>query len=313
MQPHILLQCLSACGIPAQLQLWILDFLTNRRQYVRTGSEVSNQITVNTGAPQGCVLSAFLFIIYTNSLSMNNDQCKVYKYADDTAVLGLIHNEDETFYRDTIENVCSWCDRNYLVLNASKTKEMIFDFRKNKSNIDSVTINSQDIEIAKKYKYLGVYIQDNLKWDIHVNEQIKKANKRLYHVRCLSKLKVDNTLISLFYNSVISSVLTYAISSWWNSCTQLLKDNIHNVRNKVRKIIKTQTNNAIEDPHEVYISKCTKLGNKIIADDSHPLHEHFKTLPRGKRLASLKCRTSRYLNTFVPSCVRLLNENIPTM
>ena len=60
-QPHILINRLQEYNIPARLQLFILDFLTNRRQYVRTDTELSSATVINTGAPQGCVLSAFLF------------------------------------------------------------------------------------------------------------------------------------------------------------------------------------------------------------------------------------------------------------
>ena len=60
MQPHNLINRLAQYKVPARLQLFILDFLTNRKQYVRTGTEVSSTITINTGAPQGCVLSAFM-------------------------------------------------------------------------------------------------------------------------------------------------------------------------------------------------------------------------------------------------------------
>ena len=87
MQPHILINRLAAYNVPARLQLIVLDFLTNRHQYVRTASEISSAIPINTGAPQGCVLSAFLFIVYTNALSLCSRFCKIIKYADDTVVI----------------------------------------------------------------------------------------------------------------------------------------------------------------------------------------------------------------------------------
>ena len=83
MQPHIIISRLAEYNISARLQLLVLDFLTNRQQYVRTECEISSTITVNTGAPQGCVLSAFLFIVYTNALSLSSENCKIIKYAMD--------------------------------------------------------------------------------------------------------------------------------------------------------------------------------------------------------------------------------------
>ena len=121
MQPHTLINRLAEYNIPARLQLFVLDFLTDRKQYVRTEIELSSTTSINTGAPQGCVLSAFLFIIYTNALSLCSTTCKIIKYADDTVVIGLINNDNEQEYRDTVSYV-SWCNENHLNLNAGKTK-----------------------------------------------------------------------------------------------------------------------------------------------------------------------------------------------
>ena len=82
MQPHTLINRLAEYNIPARLQLFVLDFLTHRKQYVRTEIELSSTTSINTGVPQGCVLSAFLFIVYTNALSLCSTTCKVIKYAD---------------------------------------------------------------------------------------------------------------------------------------------------------------------------------------------------------------------------------------
>ena len=42
---------------------WILDYLTNRPQYVRTRDCVSDTVVCSTGAPQGTVLAPFLFTL----------------------------------------------------------------------------------------------------------------------------------------------------------------------------------------------------------------------------------------------------------
>ena len=53
---------------------------------------------------------------------MNNGECLILRYADDTIIVGLIHNDDETMYRNTVEYVHKWCNDNYLDLNVSKRK-----------------------------------------------------------------------------------------------------------------------------------------------------------------------------------------------
>ena len=129
MQPHILIRRLSEYNIPARLQLLIL---TNRQQYVRAESEASSAITINTRAQQRCVWSALLFILYTNVISLSSENCRFIKYADDTLVTELISDNNEEEYKSTIDYGSQWCSDNFLNLNTSKTKELIFDTRRNK-------------------------------------------------------------------------------------------------------------------------------------------------------------------------------------
>ena len=113
---------------------------------------------------------------------LNNKSCKIIKFADDTIILGLISDNDETEYKNVTDFVTNWCDNNYLELNVSKTIEMVFDFRKTqnvKSPVTSSTIHGNNVSFANSYKYLVVTIQDDLKWDCHITNQVKKANKGL--------------------------------------------------------------------------------------------------------------------------------------
>ena len=64
------------------------------------------------------------------------------------------------------------------------------------------------METVTSYNYLGVTLDDKLNFEAHINNQIRKANKRLYFVRNMNKLKVQINIIHLFYNTIISSELT---------------------------------------------------------------------------------------------------------
>ncbi len=94
------------------------------------GQFTSNSITLNVGAPQGCVLSPLLYSLYTHDCVSSHSSTSIVKFADDTVVLGLISNNDETAYLGEVERLTSWCQDNCLSLNVSKTKELIVDFRK---------------------------------------------------------------------------------------------------------------------------------------------------------------------------------------
>jgi hypothetical protein len=54
----------------------------------------------------------------------------IIKFADDTTVVGLITNNDETAYREKVRALRVCCQESNLILNVNKTKEMIVDLRK---------------------------------------------------------------------------------------------------------------------------------------------------------------------------------------
>ncbi|KAA0724168.1 putative RNA-directed DNA polymerase from transposon BS [Triplophysa tibetana] len=152
--PSKLISKLGNLGINNSTCNWIMDFLTNRPQLVRLGHICSTTITLNTGVPQGCVLSPFLYSLFTLDCRPVNGSNSFIKFADDTTVIGLISNNDETAYREEVRHLATWCSDNNLLLNTSKTKEIIVDFRKAKGGThDPIHINGMAVERVSSFKF----------------------------------------------------------------------------------------------------------------------------------------------------------------
>ncbi len=128
--PATLVAKLQTLGLNRSLCSWILDFLTGRIQVVRMGNNTSSPLTLNTGAPQGCVLSPLLYSLYTHDCTATHSSNVIVKFADDTTVIGLITDNDETAYREEVSTLTKWCQENHLSLNINKTKELVVDFRR---------------------------------------------------------------------------------------------------------------------------------------------------------------------------------------
>ena len=125
---------IQSLRVPQSKCLWILDFLLNRPQVVNIGDNLSSSVTLSTGTPQGCVLSPMLYSLFTHDCLSCHVRTKILQFANDTRVIGLITNSDESEYRDQVNKLISWCNDNNLELNVNKTKEMIVDFRRKKSS-----------------------------------------------------------------------------------------------------------------------------------------------------------------------------------
>lgn len=110
----------------------------------------------------------------------------------------------------------TWMNQNKLVLNAEKTKMMIFE---NKRTIFSQQLfyGRQLIEAVKQYKYLGLTITSNFKWDAHV-DSIKL--KILPYIFAIFRLKniLPQVSLKMIYDSYIHSHLLY-LNPIWGGCS----------------------------------------------------------------------------------------------
>ena len=70
------------------------------------------------------------------------------------------------YHKQTV-NFVNWCDKNYLYLKVSKTKEMCIDLRKSQRCPKPVYIKGEAVERVDTYKYLGVVFDSKLNWKVN--------------------------------------------------------------------------------------------------------------------------------------------------
>lgn len=210
-RPHVLIRKLLEINVNSNLVKWIYSYLSNRPQYTRIRNTTSDTIFTNTGAPQGYVLSYLLFTLYTNGCKSIHPSCSIIKYADDTAIVGKIENDSAEEFLLQVNNFVNWCKSHFLTLNVKKTKEIIIDFKVKKCVPDPIIIANEQIGRVEEYKCLGIVIDDKLTGSQNTQHVYKKCQQRIHCLRLLGNIRVDHTILSLFYKAVIESILSYCM------------------------------------------------------------------------------------------------------
>ena len=175
---------------------------------VRVGNNTSATLILNTGAPQGCVLSPLLSSLFTHDCTARHDSYTIIKFADDTTVVGLINDNDETSYREEVRDLAGWCQ-----------KEMIVDYRKRRTEYVPILINRAEVEQVESFKFLGVHITNNLTWSKHTKTVVKRARQNLFPLRRLKRFGMGPEILKRFYSCNIESILTGCITAWYGNCS----------------------------------------------------------------------------------------------
>ena len=150
--PFKLVIKLRAFCLNSSLCKWILDFL-------RGGNNTSAMMILNTGAPQGCGRSPLLYSLFTHDCVAMHDS--IIKFTDDTIVVGLINNNDETAYREEVRALVEWCQENNLSLNVNQTKGQIANYRRQKREHAPI-LRRAAVDKVKIFKFLNEHITEDL-------------------------------------------------------------------------------------------------------------------------------------------------------
>ncbi len=199
------------------------------KQHVRMGKLVSDPRTISTGSPQCCVVSHLLFSLYTNCCSSSHESVKLLTFGDDSTLIGLISDGDESACRWEIDHLVTWCNQHNLEFSAVKTVKMGIDLRKNPASPAPIILCNSSVETVDSVCFLGTIITQDLKWEFNTSALIKKAQQRMYFLGQLKKFNLPKTMMLHFYTSIIESILTTSITIWYAAAPAKDKGNVSSV------------------------------------------------------------------------------------
>ncbi|PWA21791.1 hypothetical protein CCH79_00018882, partial [Gambusia affinis] len=130
-----------------------------------------------------CVMSPFLYSLFTYDCRPVHGSNDIIKFADDTTVIGLIR-DDEAAYREEVD----------------------------RGTLSYIHIKGTVVERVDTFKFLGVHISEDLTWTTSCSKLIKKAHQRLFFMRTLRKNHLSSEILTNFYRCTIESILTNCIT-----------------------------------------------------------------------------------------------------
>ena len=203
---------------------------------------------------------------------------------------------------------------------STSVKKNCISFSKNNADLPPLFINGQELEVVQNAKLLGVTITNNLSWNIHINETIKKTSKRLYFLRPLKRNGVSTSDLVRFY-TCIRSVCDYAVPVFQSSLPNYLINDLEGLQKRALSIICPHLSyneslafldmDSLFDHHSFL---CSSLFSKILDDEEHKLHHLLpprhtpKYNFRQSRLFDPGYETNRTKNSFINFQCNLTNN-----
>ena len=158
------------------------------------------------------------------------------------------------------------------------------DYKKQKLLVDGKVL-----ETVESARILGVTISCNLKWNNHVNDVIKRANKPLYFLVLLKRARVPADDIINFYCTTIRPVLEYCAQIFHHALPAYLSDDIERVQRRALSIISPELSyhdsldrHGLASLYDRRMKLCTDLFLSI----SNPSHKLYNLLPDRRHLMS---------------------------
>ena len=181
---------------------------------------------------------------------------------------------------------------------------MVIDFRKQTKVPDLIVIKEEDEEKEDTFQYLDVVLDNKLTWKQNTDSIVKKTKPRLYCLRKLRTFNVHNTLLQLFYISIVSSTLTFEMACWGG-------DRLKHDREKLNKISKTASvviGKEQEDIDTIHEHRTLSKMKKILNDKTHPFYSIYvqQRIECSGRYILPITHTNRHMRSFFPNLYQIL-------
>lgn len=185
-------------GLKKTVSSWISTYLQPRTCRVNVGDSYSAEKQLKCGVPQGSCMGPYLYLMYASTLhEVIPESIQLHGYADDHAFkTDFIASKKEKYMEDQAKkklekcalSVGEWMSQNKLKMNNTKTEVINFSSRQQAEKIHNkdFDINGSTIKVSENIKYLGAYLDSELKMDKHI---IIKCRTAMWNIQKLKQIR----------------------------------------------------------------------------------------------------------------------------
>ena len=199
-------------GIRDDTKRWIDYFLSGRSQKVVVQDSSSNTSSVTSGVPQGTVLGPCLFLLYINDID-DNISSTVRLFADDCVIYRVIRSAaDQLKLQQDLDKLVDWSQSWQMEFNVKKCAIMNISNSSNKKRHD-YSMSGEILETVNHHAYLGVELNDKLKYNAHIDKITGKASQTLGFIK-RNLNKCPQPVKERAYETLVRPKLEYSSPIW---------------------------------------------------------------------------------------------------
>ena len=277
---NILPEKLKYYGANKQTTDFFRNFFTGRRHQTEWQGALSDILNLNNiSCVQGSCLGPPVFNLYTRDLQK---VCKdtIISFADDTNLI-IASKKIENLTKNAnkvLKKIAEYMAANQLLINIGKTQALLFKPKNQpKENLTGdIEINGKKIELTNTAKYLGIILDNQLKFDHQFNSLEKKLTKATNALLATRKL-LSKKAKYMIYNALFKSNLEYGAISYFDklnktqleSLTTLQKQSVRLIFNAkprvhTKKLYEITKILPVKQTHKIESVKCIyKITNEL--------------------------------------------------
>ena len=317
---------LEKSGISGNLLKWFESYLTERKQCVLLNGCRSSIRNLNAGVPQGSILGPMFFLIYINDL-VDVVKTGIRLYADDSTLFVISDSPEEAAeaLNEDLVSISNWARDWFVTFNADKTISLNF-CRNKQRHLPSLYMNDTEIQDSIQHKHLGCILQNNAKWNRHIEGVVTKCSRRIGILKGL-QFQLDRHTLEILYKAFIKPIMDYASAVWIN-CTGEQQNELEKLQLSALRVItgaikgtshhkiyeESHFITTIESRHRRHLLLFYKIyhGHSPSTISSllphHTRQQSDYNLRNKNQLALHRARTEMLRNSFIPSMTKTWND-----